>query len=170
MYTLLHILKSMFLCWWFSLPITPLFNDSIKRLVLAVIVKYCSVRGLSALIGRPVPEPPFWRLKSSNFRLHRASKCRSIFIKPLGLLLHGVCERTFCLGIFLVKQICSDAFLLSLSTPLAICPVKPSDGGGIYQSHLQYMSVHTAVSLGNKITISVSSLPYVILKIVSGCQ
>lgn len=93
-----------------------------------------------------------------------ASKGRSIFIKAVGVLLHGGYEKTFCLCILLVKQICSDSFLLSLSTPLAIYPVKPSHGGEIYWCHLQYMSVHAAVSLGNKITISLSSLPYVILK------
>lgn len=52
-----------------------------------------------------------------------ASKGRSIFIKALGMLPHGGCEKTFCLCILLVKQICSDAFLLSLSTPLVSPPV-----------------------------------------------
>lgn len=42
--------------------------------------------------------------------------------------------------------------------------------GNISQCHLQHMSVHTAVSLGNNITISLSSLPYVIRKIKTGCQ
>lgn len=68
------------------------------------------------------------------------------------MFLWGGYKKTFCLCILLVKQICSDAFLLSLSTSLAICPVKSFDGAKIYQCHLGYLRVHTAVSLGNKIT------------------
>lgn len=90
-----------------------------------------------------------------------ASKSRSIFIKALGMFLWGGYKKTFCLCILLVKQICSDAFLLSLSTSLAICPVKWSENISVSPWVLE--GAHSCF-LGKQDHISCSSLPYVILK------